>query len=177
MKTWLIPAACFALGATPAAARTRLTRSEAAEARTAQPSARNVRITVDVNGTPAPGKSISVSAYAHEQAPWLLVECYRNENHAQWDDWHRVFSGLDYRQPEGDGQLRSSYFHIAVCMLEWQAMAELTDADRARSVIAWKQRDHHPAAYRILLQRGDSVEAVLNRRGIEVVSATPESND
>jgi hypothetical protein len=72
-----------------------------------------------------------------------------------------------YRQPEGDGQLRSSYFHMAVCMLEWQAMEELTDASRARSVIEWKQRDRYKAVYAILLQHRDSVEAVLHRHGVQ----------
>jgi hypothetical protein len=48
------------LGATHSAACTRINLSEAVEVLTAQPSARNVQIRVDVNGTPAPGASISV---------------------------------------------------------------------------------------------------------------------
>jgi hypothetical protein len=95
------------------------------------------------------------------------VERYRYENSALFEELQRTFPGLDYRQPEGDGQLRSSYFHIAVCMLEWQAMEELTDAGRARSVIEWKQRDHYKAVYAILLQHRDSVEAVLHRHGVQ----------
>lgn len=110
---------------------------------------------------------LALSAYVHEQAHWLLVERYRYENPALFDELQRTFPGLDYRQPEGDGQLRSSYFHIAVCMLEWQAMEELTDASRARSVIEWKQRDHYKAVYAILLQHRDSVEAVLHRHGVK----------
>jgi hypothetical protein len=90
-----------------------------------------------------------------------------HEDHALFDELQRTFPGLDYRQPEGDGQLRSSYFHIAVCMLEWQAMEELTDTSRARSVIECKQRDHYKAVYAILLQRRDSVEAVLHRHGVK----------
>jgi hypothetical protein len=60
MRTWLIPAACFVLGATDSAACTRIDLPEAVEVLTAQPSARNVRISVDVNGVPAPGAVISV---------------------------------------------------------------------------------------------------------------------
>jgi hypothetical protein len=60
MKTGLIPAVCLLLGATHSAARTSIQVSEAVEVLTAQSSARNVQISVDVNGTPAPDASISV---------------------------------------------------------------------------------------------------------------------
>ena len=62
MRTWLIPAACFVLGAPHAAACTKIELSEAAKMLTAQPSSRNVRISVDVNGVAAPGAIISVYA-------------------------------------------------------------------------------------------------------------------
>lgn len=110
---------------------------------------------------------LALSAYVHEQGHWLLVERYRLEDPALFDDLQRTFPGLDYRMPQGDGGLRSSYFHIAVCMLEWQAMEELTDAKRARKVIEWKERDHYTAIYAILLQHREQVEAVLNRRGVK----------
>lgn len=60
MRTWLIPAVCFVLGATHSASCAVINLSEAVEVLTAQPSARNVQISVEVNGTPAPGTSISV---------------------------------------------------------------------------------------------------------------------
>ncbi len=60
MRTWLIPVACFVLGAPHASACTRIELTEAVEVLTAQPSARNIRISVDVNGAPAPGAVISV---------------------------------------------------------------------------------------------------------------------
>ncbi len=82
---------------------------------------------------------LALSAYVHEQGHWYLMERHRDENPRLQEDLQRAFPNLDYRQPEGDGGLKSSYFHIAVCMLEWQAMEELLDRKRARRVIAWKQ--------------------------------------
>jgi hypothetical protein len=38
--------------------------------------------------------------------------------------------------------VRSSYFHIAVCMLEWQTMEELVGMEHARKVIEWERTDH-----------------------------------
>jgi hypothetical protein len=60
MRTWLISAVCFVLGATHAAACTVINLPAAVEALTAQSSARIVQINVAVSGTPVPGSNISV---------------------------------------------------------------------------------------------------------------------
>ena len=109
---------------------------------------------------------LALSAYVHEQGHWLLMERNRPDNPRLFEDLQRTFPNLDYRAPEGDGELRSSYFHIAVCMLEWQAMEELVGPERARRVIEWKQRDHYKAIYAILLDHREQVEDVLNRSGV-----------
>ncbi len=110
---------------------------------------------------------LALSAYVHEQGHWLLMQRFREENAALFEDLQSTFPGLDYRQPQGDGDLRSSYFHIAVCMLEWQAMEQLTGEKRARSVIEWKQHDHYTEIYAILLQHREQVEGVLDRHGVK----------
>jgi hypothetical protein len=110
---------------------------------------------------------LALSAYVHEQGHWYLMERHRPENPRLLADLENDFPNLDYRQPSGDGELRSSYFHIAVCMLEWQAMEELVGQKRARRVIEWKQKDHYKGIYALLLDRREQVEAVLNRNGVK----------
>ena len=110
---------------------------------------------------------LALSAYVHEQGHWYLMERHRPGNPQLFEDLQRTFPNLEYRVPGGDGELRSSYFHIAVCMLEWQAMEELVGAERARKVIEWKQRDHYTAIYAILLNRREQVEGVMNRNGVK----------
>ena len=110
---------------------------------------------------------LALSAYVHEQGHWVLVERHRAENPGLLEDLERTFPNLDYRMPQGDGELRSSYFHIAVCMLEWQAMEELVGEKRARKVIEWKQADHYTEIYALVLNHRDQVEAVLNRHGVK----------
>jgi len=63
--------------------------------------------------------------------------------------------------------LRSSYFHVAVCMLEWQAMEDLVGAERARKVIEWKQSDHYTGIYSLILNQRAQVEGVLKREGVK----------
>jgi hypothetical protein len=110
---------------------------------------------------------LALSAYVHEQGHWYVMERHRSGNPQLFEDLQRTFPNLDYRVPGGDGELRSSYFHIAVCMLEWQAMQELVGPDRAHKVIEWKQKDHYTAIYAILLNHREQVESVLNRNGVK----------
>ena len=110
---------------------------------------------------------LALSAYVHEQGHWLLMERNRAENPRLFEDLQRTFPNLDYRVPDGDGELKSSYFHIAVCMLEWQAMEELVGPERARKVIEWKRKDHYKGIYALLLDRREQVEAVLNRNRVK----------
>ncbi len=110
---------------------------------------------------------LALSAYAHEQGHWVLMERHRGDNPRLFEDLHSMFPNLEIQAPEGDGELRSSYFHIAVCMLEWQAMEDLLGPERARKVIEWKQSDHYKAIYSTILNQRERVEAVLNRYDVK----------
>ena len=109
---------------------------------------------------------LALSAYVHEQGHWVLMERHRADNPALFQELQHTFPNMEIQAPEGDGELRSSYFHIAVCMLEWQAMEELVGPERARKVIEWKQGDHYKAIYSTVLGRREQVESVLNRHGV-----------
>lgn len=110
---------------------------------------------------------LALSAYVHEQGHWVLMERHRADNPRLFDDLHRTFPNLEVQRPAGDGELRSSYFHIAVCMLEWQAMEDLVGPERARKAIEWKQGDHYTGIYLTILNQRPQVEAVLNRYGVK----------
>jgi hypothetical protein len=110
---------------------------------------------------------LALSAYVHEQGHWVLMERHRADNPALFEDLQRTFPNMEVRVPDGDGELRSSYFHIAVCMLEWEAMESLVGPERARKVIEWKQGDHYKAIYATLLNHREQVEGVLGRHGVQ----------
>ena len=110
---------------------------------------------------------LALSAYFHEQGHWVLMERHRDAKPALFEDLQRAFPNMEIRVPDGDGELRCSYFHIAVCMLEWQAMEDLTGPERARKVIEWKQGDHYKAIYSTLLNHREQVESVLSIHGVK----------
>ncbi len=110
---------------------------------------------------------LALSAYVHEQGHWVLMERHRADNPSLFEDLQRTFPNMEIRVPDGDGELRSSYFHIAVCILEWQAMEDLVGPERARKVIEWKQGDHYRAIYSTVLNHREQVESVLGRYGVK----------
>jgi hypothetical protein len=110
---------------------------------------------------------LALSEYIHEQGHWLLMRRSQPENQSLLKEMQQAFSDLHYHWPKGDGEAPGGYFHIAVYMLEWQAMEELVGAKRAQRVIQWKQRDHYTAVYAILLQQRSQVEEILNRAGVK----------
>ena len=112
-------------------------------------------------------EDLALSAYVHEQGHWVLMERHRADNPALFEDLQRTFPNIEIRVPDGDGELRSSYFHIAVCMLEWRAMEDLVGSERARKVIEWKQGDHYKAIYSTVLNHREEVENVLGRYGVK----------
>jgi hypothetical protein len=110
---------------------------------------------------------LALSTYVHEQGHWVLMGRSRPRNQALIEDLQQAFPDLDYREPKGDGELRSSYFHLVVCMLEWQAMEELVGPKRARKAMEWKRGDHYTAIYSIVLNHRDQIEALVNRNGVK----------
>jgi hypothetical protein len=110
---------------------------------------------------------LALSSYLHEQAHWLLSERHPHDTPDLFQDLQKAFANLDYHVPEGDGELRSSYFHVAVCMLEWQAMEDLVRPQRALQEMEWKQKDHYKAIYALVLANREKVESILNRHGIK----------
>src|SRR5260370_12388222 len=110
---------------------------------------------------------LALSAYVHEQGHWVLMERHRADNPSLFEDLQRTFPNMELRVPDGDGELRSRYFHLAVCILEWQAMEDLVGPERARKVIEWKQGDHYRAIYSTVLNHREQVESVLGRYGVK----------
>lgn len=109
---------------------------------------------------------LALSAYVHEQGHWVLMERHRMDMQPLFLDLQRAFPNIDYRQPHGDGSPRGTYYHVAVCMLEWQAMEDLVGPERARKVIEWKHGDHYTDVYQTILGRRDQVESIMKRYAI-----------
>src|SRR5437660_2360675 len=75
----------------------------------------------------------ALSAYVHEQAHWLLMERHRGEAREMLPELKRTFPNLPIAAPQGDGNEGTSYIHLVVLMLEWQALEDLIGVARAKT--------------------------------------------
>jgi hypothetical protein len=110
---------------------------------------------------------LALSAYIHEQGHWVLVERSREQNELLFERLHMMFPGIPMQMPKGSGGLKDTYFHVVVCMLEWEGMEDLVGAKRARRVIEWKQQDHYTSIYETVLQNREKIETLMQQYGIK----------
>jgi hypothetical protein len=108
-----------------------------------------------------------LSAYVHEQAHWLLMERHRGQAREMLPELIRMFPNISIAPPQGDGNEGTSYIHLVVLMLEWQALEDLIGTDRARAVMEFKRQDHYKALYATVMDNRQQMEKFLKRYGVK----------
>jgi hypothetical protein len=109
----------------------------------------------------------ALSAYVHEQAHWLLMERHHGEARQMLPELIHMYPNIDVMPPYGDGNQGTSYMHLAVLMLEWQALEDLIGIDRARAVMEFKRQDHYKDLYKTVMDHRQQMEAFLKRYGVK----------
>lgn len=108
----------------------------------------------------------ALSQYVHEQGHWVLGRSQR-ELRDLYQDLVTAFPGIPTDYPQGSGSKQDSYFHLAVILLEWQALEALIGGERARGVEEFKKTDHYTALYATVLDNRTKVEKILTRYGVK----------
>jgi hypothetical protein len=109
----------------------------------------------------------ALSAYVHEQAHWLLMQRHRGLAREMLPELQRMYPNLPIAPPQGDGNEGTSYIHLVVLMLEWQALEALIGADRARGVMEFKRQDHYKALYATVMDHRQQMESFLKRYSVK----------
>jgi hypothetical protein len=109
----------------------------------------------------------ALSAYVHEQAHWLLMERHRGQARQMLPELIHMYPNIDVTPPYGDGNQGTSYIHLVVLMLEWQALEDLLGETRARAVMEFKRQDHYKDLYATVMDHRQQMEGFLNRYGVK----------
>jgi endonuclease/exonuclease/phosphatase (EEP) superfamily protein YafD len=104
-----------------------------------------------------------LSIYVHEQAHWVLGERHRRQWREMLLDLRQMYPNLRIEPPHGDGKEGSSYMHLVVIMLEWQALEELIGAGRARDVLKFKREQNYKDLFTTVMNNRDQMEKFLKR--------------
>jgi hypothetical protein len=105
----------------------------------------------------------ALSAYVHEQAHWVLMERHKGEAREMLPELGRMYPELPTAVPQGDGNEGTSYIHLVVIMLEWQALEDLIGTAGAKSVLDFKRQDHYKALYTTVMENRQQIEKFLKR--------------
>jgi hypothetical protein len=106
-----------------------------------------------------------LSEFIHEQIHWH-EEAKPKEREAAIKELQAAFPDLPLRPPEGARHRYSSYLHVIVCFLEYQALKELTGETTARSVFEHWAGHHYKAIYRLVLEREHELLPIIRRNGL-----------
>lgn len=109
----------------------------------------------------------ALSAYVHEQAHWVLMERHKGQVRDMLQDLKRMYPNLPTAIPQGDGNEGTSYVHLVVIMLEWQALENLIGPERTKAVLDFKRQDHYTALYSIVMENRSQMEKFLKRYDVK----------
>lgn len=110
----------------------------------------------------------ALGVYVHEQAHWLLMERHRGKPRGEMlPELKLIYPKLKFEPPDGDGNEGTSYIHLVVLMLEWQALEDLIGNDRARSVMNFGRQHNYKALFATVIDNRKQMEEFLKRYDVK----------
>lgn len=103
-----------------------------------------------------------LSTFVHEQLHWYLGEKAK-ETEAAYNELKAMFPKVPVGFPEGGSNEESTYKHILVCYLEYQALKALLGELKARQVMDFWATDHYTWIYKTVLERGREVGSLMQK--------------
>ncbi len=110
-----------------------------------------------------------LSTFVHEQLHWYLGEKPKETEEA-YKELKTMFPKVPVGFPEGARDEESSYKHILVCYLEFQAIKGLLGELKAKQVMAFWATDHYTWVYKTVLEREREIGALLRKHKLVPVS-------
>jgi hypothetical protein len=102
----------------------------------------------------------------HEQFHWYVGQRPDADVDALKAELRRRYPVVPERGPEGARDRESTYLHLIVCTLEYEAMAALLGRDVARRTLeGWT---HYTWVYRTILADNAELVALMNRHGVGI---------
>lgn len=104
-----------------------------------------------------------LSSFIHEQLHWFEEE-NAEAREAAVADFMELYPNAPDRPPEGSRGLYSTYLHLIVCFLEYEAMKELVGTEAATESLA--SRTYYRWVYRTVLEDNGRIKEVTEKHGL-----------
>lgn len=106
-----------------------------------------------------------LATFIHENLHWFM-DAHPQEVEKAIADLKTMFPKVPVGYPEGAQDERSTYVHLLVCALEYDAIKPMLGELRARQVIEFWTSDHYTWVYRTVLDREWDLRGVLKKNGL-----------
>lgn len=103
-----------------------------------------------------------LSTFVHEQLHWYLVENPKETEEA-YRELRSMFPKVPVGFPEGGRNEESTYKHILVCYLEYQAIKGLLGELKSRQVMDFWATDHYTWIYKTVLEREREIGSLMRK--------------
>ena len=103
-----------------------------------------------------------LSTFVHENLHWYLIEKSKETEEA-YKELKAMFPKVPVGFPEGARDEESSYKHILVCYMEYQAVRILLGELKAKQVMDFWATDHYTWIYKTILEREREIGSLLRK--------------
>jgi hypothetical protein len=103
-----------------------------------------------------------LATFVHEQLHWYLGEKPKETEEA-YKELRLMHPKVPVGFPEGGRDEESTYKHILVCYLEYQAMKGLLGELKARQVMDFWATDHYTWIYKTVLEREREIGSLMRK--------------
>lgn len=103
-----------------------------------------------------------LSTFVHEQLHWYLSEKPKETEEA-YKERRSMFPKVPVGFPEGANDEESTYKHILVCYLEFQAVKGLLGELKRKQVMEFWTTDHYTWIYETVLERERDIGALVRK--------------
>ena len=117
-----------------------------------------------------------ISTFVHEQLHWYLVQNPK-ETDAAYKELRSMFPKVPAGFPEGARDEESTYKHLLVCYLEYQADRALLGELKARQVMEFWATDHYTWVYRTVLERERELGTLMRKHKLLPVQRANSSSN
>jgi hypothetical protein len=103
-----------------------------------------------------------LSTFVHEQLHWFLVSKSKETEDA-YQELKAMFPKVPVGSSEGARDEESTYKHILVCYLEYQANKELLGELRTKQVMEFWSADHYTWIYKTVMEREREIGSLVRK--------------
>jgi hypothetical protein len=108
-----------------------------------------------------------LSSFIHEQIHWL-EESKPEQREKAIAELKAIYPDAPSGPPQGARNSYSTYLHLIVCHLEYEAMRELVGDEKAKQVIETTSKYYYGWIYRTVLSDGPKIKAVVERNKLGI---------